>query len=114
MRLSLLSPFLIVAYLAMTSPKLSKAITAVEPPVFTCHADAASECAYTIHDAHGSINLVLASGASHGYNTTLIGARYCVAWGRPRVPTPSWPQCYSVPPAPGHSHDVVKAGNHNG
>jgi hypothetical protein len=36
------------------------------------------ECAYTIHDAYGSINLVLGNGQSHGYNTTLIGAQYCI------------------------------------
>jgi hypothetical protein len=38
------------------------------PPVFHCKVAAGQECAYTIHDAHGTINLVLTGGQSHGYN----------------------------------------------
>jgi hypothetical protein len=90
-----------------------------EPPVFTCHAGTGYECAYTIHDAHGSINLVLASGQSHGYNITLIGAQYCINVALPHAPTPAWPQCLSYPDGSTsngawHKHAIVVAGHNNG
>jgi hypothetical protein len=83
-------------------------------PVFHCRMAADSECAYTIHDDHGSINLILTGGQSHGYNETLIGARYCANYGAPRQPTPDWPKCWSIPNDRTHTHKVVVAGEDNG
>ena len=85
-----------------------------ERPIFTCRAPGGMECAYTINDTHGSVNMVLWSGESRAFDEKLIGASYCVAWGRPRVALPSWPQCLGVPNGPGHAHDVVRPGNSNG
>jgi hypothetical protein len=90
-----------------------------QPPVFRCGAGSGLECAYTIHDAHGSINAVLEAGRTHGYNSTLIGAQWCVSVGKPRAPTPPWPQCMSW--AVGYNgngywqnHGIVHAGGGNG
>ena len=73
-----------------------------DPPVLYCPVSSDQECAYTIHDANGSTNLVLRGGQSHGYNVNMIGAAYCVNYGLPPQRTPSWPSCFNNPAPFGH------------
>lgn len=84
-----------------------------QAPVFTCRASAGMECAYTIHGLYATARFVLGSAESRRLDEQFIGAPYCVAWGRPRVPMPSWPQCLAEPNGPGHAHRVVLPGRTN-
>ena len=85
-----------------------------EAPVFTCRAPAGMECGYVIDSLHGSARFVLGSAESRRLDEKFIGAPYCVAWSRPRVHMPSWPQCLFAPNGPGHAHGVVTPGRSNG
>ncbi|HET7871043.1 MAG TPA: hypothetical protein VFL42_00935 [Terriglobales bacterium] len=88
-----------------------------DPPVFTCRADAGMECAYAIGDVRGTrivMHMVLGSGQSRTLDPMIIGAQYCVAWGRPRVAKPVWPHCLAAPRGPNQDVGVVRPGRSNG
>lgn len=108
--------FLILTTSLMAVPQI-RGPQSQQPPIFTCRANAGLECAYAIADVRGTSNvvhMVLGSGESRTLDARLIGAQYCVAWGRPRVPMPAWPQCLVAHPGPNQDRGVVRPGRSNG
>jgi hypothetical protein len=109
--------FLVLANSLVAVPQIKGPQPTRPSPVFTCRADAGMECAYAIGDVRGTrivMHMVLGSGESRTLDPMIIGAQYCVRWGRPKVATPAWPQCLVAPGGPNEDHGVVRAGRSNG
>jgi hypothetical protein len=68
-----------------------------QAPIVTCHAGTGLECAFTFHKENQAeaIHLDLNSSQYQLMDDSLIGAPYCVAVGKGKVPQPRWPKCLS-------------------
>jgi hypothetical protein len=109
--------FLVLSTSLLAVPQIRGPQRPQEPPVFTCRADAGMECAYAIGDVRGTrivMHMVLGSGQSRTLDPMIIGAQYCVAWGRPGVAKPAWPHCLAAPRGPNQDVGVVRPGRSNG
>lgn len=104
----LLAPlFVVLTFLFIAGPVSAEI-------VFTCHAQKADECAFSVVHADGSgmTNFVLSSNQSHSLSDSFAGSKYCVVVSRPRAQIKDWPEkcTNSVTGAPGKIVVNIKAG----